>query len=75
MAKKAATTTKKPAASKSATTSSPVRNTPIPKVAAAAKKIITDADIAVRAFEIYVSGTGGDEKANWVRAERELRGI
>ena len=52
--------------------STPVRNTPIPKVAAA-KKEITAADVAKRAYEIYRSGTGGSETDNWHRAERELR--
>ena len=59
--------------------STPVRNTPIPKVAAAvaapAPKQITREQIAVRAFEIFASGTGGSESDNWFRAERELRGL
>jgi hypothetical protein len=58
--------------------STPVRNTPIPKVAApaamSAPKQITRDQIAVRAFEIFASGTGGSESDNWFRAERELRG-
>jgi hypothetical protein len=62
-----------------------VRNTPIPKVAAAAAapkpvvkaaaKVVTHDSIALRAYEIYLSGTGGSEMDNWLRAERELRGV
>ena len=61
--------------SKSVTKSTPVRNTPIPKVVAGApagKKTVGHGEIAVRAFEIAMSGTGGDEMSNWLRAEREL---
>ena len=63
-----------------AATSTPVRNSPIPKVPAAATpaapraRQITHEQIAVRAYEISRSGTGGSEFDNWVRAERELRG-
>ena len=59
-----------------AVSSTPVRNSPVPKVAAkpAAKREITHADIAKRAFEIWASGKGGSESDNWHRAERELRG-
>ena len=58
--------------------STPVRNTPIPKLAAAtatAPKQVTREQIAIRAFEIFASGTGGSESDNWFRAERELRGL
>jgi hypothetical protein len=66
--------------------STPVRNTPIPKVAAKAavaaapvvapaKKVVTHDMIAFRAYEISRSGTGGSEFDNWIRAERELRGV
>ena len=55
-----------------ASVSTPVRNTPIPKVAAIRKEITHD-QIARRAFEIHCSGTGGSETDNWHRAERELR--
>ena len=57
--------------------SSPVRNSPIPKVSTPApvKKEITYEMIARRAYEIYLSGTGGSEQDNWYRAERELRGL
>lgn len=55
----------------------PVRNTPIPKVAAVAtpvaKKEITHEMIAKRAYEIYLSGKGGSEVDNWLQAERELK--
>jgi hypothetical protein len=57
--------------------STPVRNTPIPKVAAAAapaaKKVVTHDQIAKRAYEIWASGKGGSEADNWHRAEQELR--
>jgi hypothetical protein len=71
----------KPAAAPVATT--PVRNSPVPKpakpAAAApapvvpAKREVTQADIAKRAYEIWASGQGGSEMENWLRAERELR--
>jgi hypothetical protein len=63
---------------------SPVRNSPIPKVASApakaaaasapAPKAITHDMIARRAYEISCGPTCGSEFDNWVRAERELRG-
>jgi hypothetical protein len=54
-----------------------VRNTPIPKIAkkSAAPRVVTHDDIAKRAYEIHLSGTGGSETDNWYRAERELRGL
>ena len=57
--------------------STAVRNTPVPKGAnrPAIKKEITYADIAQRAYEIWASGQGGSETDNWLRAERELRGL
>ena len=72
-------------ASKTATaagvTSTPVRNSPIPRIPAAAAgasspaaRQITHDQIAARAYFIAQSGTGGDETHNWLRAERELRG-
>ena len=36
-------------------------------------KEITYQMIALRAFEIHASGTGGSQDDNWYRAERELR--
>lgn len=64
---------------------SDVRNSPIPRPAAApaparqgapspAKKQPTRDEIARRAYEISQSGKGGSEFDNWIRAERELRG-
>ena len=55
-----------------------VRNTAIPKLTPAkrpADVIVSRDDIARRAFEIYASGNGGSETDNWLRAERELRGV
>ena len=57
-----------------ASVSTPVRNTPIPKVTAV-KKEITQEQIAKRAFEIHCSGQGSSETENWHRAERELRSM
>ncbi|CAN5487214.1 hypothetical protein BH10PLA1_BH10PLA1_12090 [soil metagenome] len=74
-AKKKSTPTKakKSAVTKAVTKiATPVRNTPLPKVA---KKTIsiTSEQVAKRAFEIHCGGTGGSELDNWYRAERELR--
>ena len=58
--------------------STPVRNTAIPKVATsapAAKLLVTQEMIAVRAFEISCGPNCGSEFENWIRAERELRGV
>ncbi len=33
---------------------------------------VTPDEIAVRAYHIHLSESGGDELENWVRAEREL---
>jgi hypothetical protein len=58
--------------------STPVRNSAIPKAAAATARkpiVVTQDQIAKRAYEIYLSGTGGSETDNWHRAERELRGV
>jgi hypothetical protein len=56
-----------------------VRNTSIPKVARPAQPIgrreITREMIAVRAYEISQSPACGSETDNWLRAERELRGV
>jgi len=41
----------------------------------AATKQVTHDLIARRAYEIWASGQGGSEMENWIRAERELRGI
>jgi hypothetical protein len=63
-------------ATKPAAISTPVRNSAIPKTVSLAKKpaMITHEAISRRAYEIYLSGTGGNETDNWLRAERELRG-
>jgi hypothetical protein len=52
--------------------STPVRNTSIPK---AQPKAITNEAIAKRAYEISQSPQGGSEFDNWIRAERELKGL
>ena len=49
------------------------RNSPIPK-AEPIRREITHEAIAKRAYEIYVSGKGGSQLENWLRAERELKG-
>jgi hypothetical protein len=63
----------KPAVAPAAVTS-PVRNSAIPPKTVAKKALPTQAQIAVRAFEIHMGGTGGSEFENWIRAERELSG-
>jgi hypothetical protein len=45
-----------------------------PSVVVQEKPIITSDQIARRAYEISMSGTGGSEFDNWLRAERELNG-
>jgi hypothetical protein len=55
------------------TTTTPVRNTPIPKPGNSRRQP-THEQIAKRAYEISISGSGGSEFDNWLRAERELRG-
>jgi hypothetical protein len=66
----------------SAVASTAVRNSPVPKtnrpatpMATPAAREVTQADIAKRAYEIWASGQGGSETDNWLRAERELRGL
>jgi hypothetical protein len=60
----------------------PVRNSAIPKTRQGASNgaaqvkatpMITYDMVAMRAFDIWRSGTGGDDYHNWVRAEEELR--
>jgi len=48
------------------------RFSPIPK--AEPRREVTREAIAIRAFEIYISGRGSDEVGNWLQAERELKG-
>jgi hypothetical protein len=44
------------------------------RTAAATAPAVTHADIALRAYELHLSGTEGDAMAHWLRAERELVG-
>ena len=78
-AKSAPSNGKKSAAPTKVAARSAVRNSPIPKIAVAAAPTvpmsISYERIAVRAYEIWQSGHGGSEFDNWVRAERELRGV
>jgi len=73
---------KAPAPTSAPVASTAVRNSPVPKTArpatptaAPAAREVTQADIAKRAYEIWASGQGGSETDNWLRAERELRGL
>ncbi len=64
--------------SKSAPVSTPVRNSAVPPRISAmpvAKKVVTQEQIAIRAFEISRSSRCGSELDNWFLAERELKGI
>jgi hypothetical protein len=54
--------------------STSVRNTAVPKAQPARRVEVTHEQIAQRAYEIHLSGQGGSETDNWLRAERELRG-
>ncbi len=83
MARKITPTTKagiKPVATRSASVSpvaktppvsTPVRNSAIPKAGPVAKKpaVITHEAILRRAYEIFLSGTGGNETDNWLLAD------
>ena len=60
--------------------STPVRNSAIPKPStpatpAAKPREVTHEMIARRAYEISISGSGGSEFDNWIRAEKELKGL
>jgi hypothetical protein len=56
-------------------TSTPVRNTPVPRPQqSSGRREISHEQIAKRAYEISISGSGGSELENWLRAERELKG-
>ena len=59
-----------------ATVSTPVRNSPVPKVAqqASRKQTPTHEQISKRAYEIWQSGQGGSQDEHWYRALRELGG-
>lgn len=76
MAKKINTGKKtvRPASPITETVISPVRSTPIPKVTPA-RRVVTHEEVSMRAYEIYLSGTGGTSEENWLRAERELNGL
>jgi hypothetical protein len=55
-------------------TTTTMRSSPIPKVTPTPlRKEITHEMIAERAYYIAMSGQGGSELDNWLRAERELR--
>ncbi len=62
--------------------STDVRNSPIPRAGTPSfstaprttpRKEISKEAIAKRAYEIFLSGKGGTDMENWLRAERELR--
>ena len=58
-------------------TSTPMRNSPLPRTAvpqSSGRREVTHEMIAKRAYEISISGSGGSELENWLRAERELKG-
>lgn len=83
MARKTTTTSKQaaPVSSKApvaAPTITAVRNSAVPPKSSApvARKAAPTYDqIALRAYYIWKSGTGGTQDENWFRAERELRGL
>jgi hypothetical protein len=60
---------RKPAVRKAATPRKPATRKP-----RATRPEITRADIERRAYELYLTGTGGDAFEHWLRAERELVG-
>lgn len=68
------TTTKTRSTAAPVVSSTPVRNTAIPPKTIARQEVTHEA-IARRAYEISISGQGGNDVDNWLRAERELRGI
>jgi hypothetical protein len=48
------------------------RSSAVPKAEPQAKPISHDL-VAKRAYELFISGKGGSQIDNWLRAERELR--
>ncbi len=79
MPKKISKPTKVEPVTRKAVVKTAVRNSPIPKpkakaIATKMIKEVTVDQIAVRAYEIHISGSGGSELDNWCQAERELRG-
>jgi hypothetical protein len=71
MARNVSRSSKRPAPAAKATK---VRNTPVPRASAPAPTVqpLTHSTIARRAYEIWQSGQGAGELADWLRAEREL---
>ena len=80
-AKKTTTTSTARSNGASPVSSTAVRNTSIPPRTTASTGTQTKRpapshdQIARRAYEIWQSGKGGSQMDNWLRAERELRGI
>jgi hypothetical protein len=72
MARKPSKPVSKSAPRKSAPAVTVSRNTPVPR-ASSMKREITHEMIAKRAYEIFISGKGGTQIDNWLRAERELK--
>jgi len=59
-----------------AKTTTPVRSSAVPKsTGVGTPGQITREMIAKRAYAIWKSGKGGSDFENWLRAERELRGM
>ena len=54
----------------------PKAKTPAKKTTSTRRKApeVTEAMIAERAYHIALSGEGGSDEENWLRAEAELRG-
>ena len=83
MAKKSSTASKNgaPVAAKTATVApvvTAVRNSAVPPKgpAIAAKRSAPSYEqIALSAYYIWKSGNGGSQEENWLRAERQLRGL
>jgi hypothetical protein len=69
-----APSTTRPTASVGAVSSTPVRNSAVPK-GGSSRRDVSHEQIAKRAYEISQSGNGGSPEDNWLRAERELRGL
>lgn len=55
--------------------STPVRNSAIPKTKVAQPKVVKFEDIALRAYLISQSPECRSQDENWLRAERELKGL
>jgi hypothetical protein len=73
-AKRRSPAIKPPVKAAAPTRSSSVRNTVVPtRELKKTPAVVTFEGIAKRAYEISISGQGGSEMDNWLRAERELR--